>query len=94
MKFAVKATTCLGCKTVLKPTNSVPSKTPLSRQKLHLMFCYDARWCCMQELQTQNRGVLPEADGIHLCAPGVIFATLDSMSTMPRVLTSGRPLHE
>ena len=27
MKFAVKATTCLGCKTVLKPNNSVKSRS-------------------------------------------------------------------
>ena len=26
MKFAVKTVTCLGCKTQLKPNNSVPSK--------------------------------------------------------------------
>jgi hypothetical protein len=26
MKFAVKTVTCMGCKTALKPSNSVPSK--------------------------------------------------------------------
>lgn len=37
MKFAVKATTCLGCKTVLKPTNSVPSKTLLYQGESFLL---------------------------------------------------------
>ena len=31
MKFAVKTKTCLGCKTALKPTNSVPGREDLSR---------------------------------------------------------------
>ncbi len=47
MKFAVKKVTCLGCKTVLTPKNSVKSRQSLPDSRLvlkHTAF----RWRCLQ----------------------------------------------
>ncbi|KAF8629100.1 hypothetical protein AX15_003585 [Amanita polypyramis BW_CC] len=45
MKFAVKSVTCLGCKTPLKPTNSVKSKSELCAYD---RIEYLGRRCCLQ----------------------------------------------
>ena len=50
MKFAVKTRTCLGCKTALKPTNSVPGESlprTTSREDKGLIYVYP-RWRRLQ----------------------------------------------
>jgi hypothetical protein len=91
MKFAVKTVTCLGCKTPLRANNSVKSRSPSSYSFAHMLM-HGLRWCRMSELSSQNGGVVSKTSCEHIGAASPIFETLDTVSALSRVSSSGTSL--
>lgn len=86
MKFTVKTATCLGCKTPLRPTNSRKSKrTPI----LLVTLLRYHRWGRLQQLSTTPWRVVSKANRSDIQAADRLWTFVDTMSTLPGLLTSG-----
>ena len=89
MKFAVKTVTCLGCKTPLRSNNSVKGERSLLFPiEIEIQNSF-VRWRCLQQLSASNWRTIPEAGRKHLRFTSALFTTLDTMSKMSRLPSSG-----
>ena len=91
MKFAVKTRTCLGCKTALKPTNSVPGREDPSQAAIvGKELTVQLRWRCLSQLSKAITRAVSQTDKVICGASDAVRKAMDAMSALPGIPSSGR----